>query len=115
MGLEAMGRDEHEVIEALVLPVRQQLVDRPVERLATDSGASREGTPAEGHSVRERRREEDSQRSRDLARHATRDEEIGPQRKMRPVLLESSDGNDQAAIASKRLFDLRPRHLFEGV
>ena len=110
-----MCGDDHELLHPVILPLRQELVHGAVQRLPSEPGATCEGTSADGHAVGERRRAEDLERTGHLAGHALCDDDVGPQREVRPVLLEGPDRKDQTWIAHERALDLAPWDLVECV
>ena len=99
MGLVAVGGDHHDLGDAVVLPARQQLVDRAVQGLAAERGSPGVmSPPASDHPIGKRRCPQDPQRDGHPARHCFSEEGVGPERQVRSMLLERAHREEQARV-----------------
>lgn len=108
MGFEAMGRDDYELRDTVVLPLGHELVDGPMQRLTAQASDARVGISAVGNAVRKGRCAQDPERLRHTVRDPLRDKDIGPQWEMRPVLLHGADGENESGLRCQNATDLGP-------
>lgn len=110
-----IGRQEDELLDAVILPFGQKLIERPVKRLALHSRgtgiAFLSGVP---DSVAEGGRQKDPASPGDGFRHPLGNESVAPERKMRPVLDQRPNGKNEARIPGQDSPNLWPREVLEG-
>ena len=116
MGLETMSRENQEEPNAMVLPPRDQFVDRPMKGLSSKAGGS--GVLVAGRfvdPVGERWRAEGAGLFGEICGHGPGDEGVGAEGQMGAVLIEGSDRHDHSWGVGKHLLDLCPSQVVEGV
>jgi len=115
MRLMLVGRQEEEFLNAVIFPFGQELVQSSVEGLPLNPRGSRITFLSRiPYSIDEAGRQENSRLSGNLPRHPLCDEGVGSQRKMRTMLDQGPDREDQAGVPREDSPDFRPGEVFEG-
>ena len=100
----------------MILPAREQLVDRSVQGLPLQSGtAGKAIARGRDDSVLKGRGNEDPQLAGEVHRQPLDDEAVRSQWQMWPVLFEGADREDQPLVSSEPLSYLVPRQLVQRV
>jgi len=115
MRLMLIGRQEEEILDAMVFPFREKLVESPVKGFPFNpSGASVTLLARVPHSVGEGGGQEDFASPRDFSSYPFHDESVGSQWQMRAVLDQCPDGKDEAGVSGQDPPDLRPGEVLQG-
>jgi len=115
MRLMLIGRQKEKLLNAMVFPFGQKLVQGPVKGLPVDSGGAGvtllSGIP---DSVIEAGRQEDPAPPGDLSSHHLYDEGVGPEGEVRPMLDQRPNGEDEARIPGQYPSYFRPGEVVKG-
>jgi len=113
--LALVGGDDEKLLDSMVLPFHEKLVHGPVKGLSLEPRRSRKALlPWAPHPVVERGSEKRLTATGCLLGYLLRDEGVGSQGEMGPMLDQRSHGNDQPWVACKDPSDFRPREVLEG-
>lgn len=108
-----MGGDDGDVLDPVVLPHLDQLVDDTMQRLAPKPGAARVRTSPDGDAVREGRSSKDVRRRGNGAGNVSSDHDVASHWEVRTVLLQGPHGQDESGIGVDPPSDLRPWQLVD--
>jgi len=103
------------VLDSVVFPPGHEFVDGSMKGLSTEARRAPERISCERDAVRERRGTQDAEPFRDRSGDAASDDDVRPDREMRAVLLESTNGEDQTRSFGEDPGDFRPGQLVECV
>lgn len=107
---------EDELLDSVIFPPSQQLVQGSVESLAPKARLTCIGLPARGnHPVPDRWCQQDSAPFRDLLRNGLRNDRVGSQGKVRAMLMERAHWEDEPGISGKKLPRVRPGKVTQAV
>ena len=114
MGLRPVSRNHQVVAEAVRVPHPEEFVDRAVERFSPHAGTTGVGISAHRDTVRNHGRSQDAELTRQGVGYALRDQDVRAEGKVRSMLLQRADGNDETLIDVEVRLHLCPRQVIEG-
>ena len=109
VGFVALGRDDYDFIDAVVVPTDEEFIYGTVEGLPAQRAGTGVRRPVRlGKAVMEGRRHHPLQATGQIEGDAFGDERIRAERQVWSVVVERADGKDQARIMSEQVADFRP-------
>ena len=109
VGFVALGRDDYDFIDAVVVPTGEEFIYGTVEGLPAQRAGTGVRRPVRlGKAVMEGRRHRQLQATGQIEGDAFGDERIRAERQVWSMVVERADGKDQARIMSEQVADFRP-------